>query len=164
MSLGAWKKLAEHIAAEANDADDKKLQKKLDTIFSKIQNLLDTHSDEEPSGSLGLKRPLAEESIQLAEWAAKLLVGAEQLGIKAKTVKPFPVPAAQRSVLTMLPVASMNLQTKLATKNLKLTVGDVGGLLIAVAEALIDASPLQQFALILLAKSLKECLEDEVPA
>jgi hypothetical protein len=160
MILSDWKDQAGHIAAAANDADDKKLKKKLDTIFSKIDSLLDTHSNEEHS--LAIKPPLAEESVQLAEWASQMLIGAEQLGIKTRIVTKFPVPAAQRSVLTMLPVASMNLQTKLATKNPKLTVGEVGGLLIAVSEALINAPPLQQFVLILVAKSLKECLEAEI--
>jgi hypothetical protein len=54
------------------------------------------------------------------------------------------------------------LEAKLAEKEPHVTVGDVGGLLIAVCEALLDAPPLQQFALILLAKNLKECLEMEV--
>ena len=39
-----------------------------------------------------IKPPLAEESVQLAEWAAKILIGAEQLGIKTKTVTQFPLP------------------------------------------------------------------------
>ena len=76
-----------------------------------------------------------------------MLIGAEQLGIKTKPVARFPVPKAQRSILMRLPVISANLQAKLAANEPHLTVGDVGGLLIAVSEALIDAPPLQQFAL-----------------
>jgi hypothetical protein len=48
MTLDDWEELAGHIAAEANNTDDKKLQKKLDTMFSKIQNLLDTLRREAP--------------------------------------------------------------------------------------------------------------------
>jgi hypothetical protein len=164
MTLDDWEELAGHIAAETNNTDDKKHQRKLDSIFSKIQNLLDTHSYEEPSASLNIKPPLTKESVQLAEWAATMLIGAEQLGIKTKTVTQSPVPAAQRSVMMTLPIISPNLKAKLASTKPKLTVGEVGGLLIAVSEALIDRPPLQQLALILIAKSLKECLEAEVRA
>jgi hypothetical protein len=54
------------------------------------------------------------------------------------------------------------IQKKLTAKNPKLTVGEVGGLLMAVAEAMLDAPPLQGFALIMTAKSLMNCLESEV--
>ena len=47
MTLDDWRELSGHIAAEANNTGDKKLQKKLDTIVSKIQDLLDSHTDEE---------------------------------------------------------------------------------------------------------------------
>jgi hypothetical protein len=57
---------------------------------------------------------------------------------------------------------SANLTEKLAEDDPHLTVGEIGGLLIAVSEALIDASPLQQCALILIAKGLKDCLEAEI--
>ena len=43
MILDDWNELAGHIASEANDTGDKKLQRRLDTIFSKIQDLLDSH-------------------------------------------------------------------------------------------------------------------------
>ena len=162
MTLDDWRELAGHIASEANDTGDKKLQRRLDTIFSKIQDLLDSHTDEEPSTSLKMKQPLAEESVQLAEWAARMLIGAEQLGIKSKPVARFPMPRAQRAILMRLPIISAKLQEKLAEDEPQLTVGDVGGLLIAVSEALLDAAPLQQFALILTAKRLKDCLEAEV--
>jgi hypothetical protein len=160
MTLDNWDELGGYVAAEANNTGDKKLQKKFDAIFSKIQDLLDSQTDDE--SSLTIRQPLTEESVQLAEWAATMLIGAEQLGIKTKTVTQFPLPAAHQSILMKLPIVSPKLQAKLATKNLKLTVGEVGGLLIAVCEVMMDASPLQQFALILITKSLRECLEAEV--
>ena len=162
MTIDDWRELAGHIASEANDAGDKRLQKRLDSIFSKIQDLLDSHPDEAVAVSPMTKQPLAEESVQLAEWAATMLIGAEQLGIKSRPVARFPLLWAQRAILMRLPILSADLQEKLAGDEPQLTVGDVGGLLIAVCEALIDAPPLQQFALILTAKGLKECLEAEV--
>jgi hypothetical protein len=162
MTIDDWHGLAGYIASEANDTGDKRLQKRLDSIFSKIQDLLDAHHYEELPTSPMTKQPLTEESVQLAEWAAKMLIGAEQLGIKSRPVARFPLLWAQRAILMRLPILSADLQEKLAGDEPQLTVGDVGGLLIAFCEALIDAPPLQQFALILTAKGLKECLEAEV--
>jgi hypothetical protein len=162
MTLDDWRELVGHVASEANGAEDKKLQKKLDAIVLKVQELLDSHAVDAVPTSLEITQPLTEESVQLAEWAARMLIGAERLGIKFKPVARFPVPRAQRAILTRLPIISENLEAKLAEKEPHVTVADVGGLLIAVCEILLDAPPLQQFALILLAKNLKECLEAEV--
>ena len=141
MTLDDWRELAGHIASEANDTGDKKLQRRLDTIFSKIHDLLDLQTDEVPSTSLKMKQPLTEESDKIAEWAAKMLIGAEHLGIKSKPIARFPMPRAQRAILLRLPIISAKLQEKLAEDEPQLTVGDVGGLLIAVSEALLDAAP-----------------------
>jgi len=84
--------------SEANETGDKKLQENFDAIFSKIHDLLERHNDEEPS--LMIKPPLAEESVQLAEWAAKILIGAEQLGIKSKTVTRSSAAGMTRAGLT----------------------------------------------------------------
>lgn len=52
-SLDDWEQLGGFVAAEANHTDNKKLQKKLDRIFEKIQNILDTYDDQpDAPGSL----------------------------------------------------------------------------------------------------------------
>jgi hypothetical protein len=160
MILNDWKVLAGHIASKANDLEDKQLQNKLDSILAKIQDLLDRHNAQETS--VQIKQPLVEESVQLAQWAAEMLIGAEQLAIKSKPVARFPLREAERAILLRLPILSVKLKRKLAKGEPSLTVGDVGGLLIAVSEALLDAPPLQQFTLILVAKNLMKCLETEV--
>jgi hypothetical protein len=48
LTLDDWDDLGGYIATAANHMDDKRLEKKLDTIFDKIQKILDTHTDEEP--------------------------------------------------------------------------------------------------------------------
>ena len=48
LTLDEWDDFGGYIAAEANHTPDKKLEKKLDAIFEKIQNLLETYTDEEP--------------------------------------------------------------------------------------------------------------------
>jgi hypothetical protein len=44
-----------YIAADANHAKDKKLQKKLDAIFQKVHNLLNTHTDAEPTKTVKIE-------------------------------------------------------------------------------------------------------------
>jgi hypothetical protein len=89
------------------------------------------------------------------------LIGAEKIGIKSKLVARFPVPRAQSHNLARLPIISTNFRPKLRVGDSDLRVGDVGGLLIAVSEGMIDAPPVQQLALMLIAKNLKACLEPE---
>ena len=167
LTLDDWEDLAGHVAAEANHTKDKALRKKLDAIFAKIQDVLEAHSDEEPTQRLKVvdaqrETQLTEQSVALAEWGAKMLIGAERLGIKSKPVARFPQPGAERAVLLMTPGIDETVQKKLMATNPKLTVGEVGGLLMAVAGAMLDAPPLQGFALIMTAKSLMNCLESEV--
>jgi hypothetical protein len=89
--------LGGYVAAEANHTTDKKVRKKLDAIFSKIQDLLESNADEELHKSLKFKNakrptPIGDKVVEMAEWAAKRLIGAEQLGIKDKPVARFPLP------------------------------------------------------------------------
>jgi hypothetical protein len=48
LTLAEWDLFAGFIAGEANQTPDKKLQKRLDAIFEKIQTVLDNYTDEEP--------------------------------------------------------------------------------------------------------------------
>ena len=47
MSLDDIEELQGYVAAEANHTNDSKLQAKLDKIFVKLQNFLDTYDDQE---------------------------------------------------------------------------------------------------------------------
>lgn len=159
--------LAGHVAAEANHAPDKRLQKKLDVIFQKIEHLLETHTDEEPPKALKIEdaqkaKPILDQSVQLAEWAAKILVAAEQHGIKTKPIGQFPLPSGERAVLEMLASTPPKPKRKLVQDGGRFTVADVASLTMAVAEALPDAEPLQQVALIMRAKRLMDCLEEGI--
>ena len=87
------------------------------------------------------------EAVQLAEWAATMLIGAEQLGIKDKPVARFPLPWAERAVLLLFTAIDKKTLKKLEAEKPILTVGEVGGLLMAVAEAILDAPPSQCNAL-----------------
>jgi len=167
VTLDELEDLGGYVAAEANHAKDKKLRKKLDAIFSKIDTLLETHSGEEPPGSLKFEdaqkqKLVADQTVELAEWAARMLIGAEQLGIKEKPVKRFPLVWAERAVLLLFTAVDKRMLAWLETEDPSVTVGEVGGLLMAVATALLDAPPLQSNALLAIARSLMGCLEEEV--
>jgi hypothetical protein len=159
--------LAGHVAAAANHARDARLRKKLDTVSSKIDRLLGEYTDEVPLTTLNIQdarreKQLAVQAAELAEWAATILVGAERLGIKSKAVSKFPLPEGELAVLLMSPGTDEKVREKLAAKNPKLTVGEVGGMLIGVAGEMLDTSGMQGFALVLTAKRLVDCLEAEV--
>jgi hypothetical protein len=84
MTLDEWREFAGHIASDAKDVGDKKLQKKLDAIVLKVQHLLDSHTDEQPPTWKEIDKRLAVESVQLAEWAQRMLIRAEQLALSPR--------------------------------------------------------------------------------
>jgi hypothetical protein len=47
------------LAADANHTEDRKLQGKLDTIFKKVQRLLDTYTDQEQDEAVAIERAKA---------------------------------------------------------------------------------------------------------
>ena len=152
LTLDDLEDLVGYIAAEANHTKDKKLRKKLDAIFSKIQDLLETHADEEPLKSLKFKYAkrstlIGDKVVEIAEWAAKLLIGAEQLGIKDKPVARFPLPWSELAFLLLFAPIDKKTLKKLETAEPILTIGEIGGLLMSVAEAMIDAPGSQCHAL-----------------
>jgi hypothetical protein len=114
-----------------------------------------------PNGSKEVSEK-ARQAVQLAEWAATMLIGAEQLGIKDKPVARFPLSKAERAVLLITLRVDEKMHSKLEMEKPSPTVGEVGSILMAVAEAMFDAPPLQCSALSMAAKSLMGCLEEEV--
>ena len=167
LTLDDLEDLGGYVAAEANHTKDKKLRMKLDGIFAKIDDLLETHSHEESPKSLKFEdaqrqKSIADQTVELAEWAARMLIGAEQLGIEEKPVARFPLAWAERAVLLLFTAVDKKILTKLETEKPSFTVAEVGGLLMAVAEALFNAPPLHSNALLSTAKSLMGCLEEEV--
>ena len=114
MTLDDWRELGGHIALAANDASDAQHQNNLDRIFLKIQTLLEKLADDGLLSSLVIQEnpteePLAKESVHLAELAARLLIGAERLGIKSKSIARFPLSETQRNVLMTTPIMSADL-------------------------------------------------------
>lgn len=118
LTLDELEDLGGYVAAEANHATDSKLQKKLDAVFEKIERVLDTHTVDEPPKSLKFEdaqraKLIVGQTVAVAEYAAKALVAAEQLGIKSKSIARFPLPASERALLATLSAVAPPLKRKL---------------------------------------------------
>jgi hypothetical protein len=167
LNLDHLEDLGGFIAAGANQTTDKKVRKKLDVIFSKIQDLLKAHSDQESpkivqSEDAPRRKLVANESIKLAALAAKMGIDATQLGITDKPVTLFPLSWAERGVLLLFTSTDKTILNKLEAEKPSVTMGEVVGLLMKVSEALLEAPQLHRQALLSTAKSLMDCLEEEL--
>ena len=104
----------------------------------------------------------AQQAVALAEYAAKALVAAEHLRIKTKAVKQFPLDQDERATVAHLPALPVNVKKKLAKKGSSLTVAEVASMVMAVGESFLDAEPKQQIVLLLVAKKLMDCLQENI--
>jgi hypothetical protein len=102
---------------------------------------------------------IADQAVNLAEYAAKALVAAEQLRVKTKAVERFPLDEGERATVAAQPSVAAKLKKKLAKQDGSFTVAEVAGMVMAAAESFIDAEPPQQVALLLVAKKLTDCLQ-----
>lgn len=166
-SLDEWEDFGGYIAAEANHTEDKKLGKKLDAIFNKVQKILDTHTDEEPPETLNIEearkaKQLSDQAVQIAQWTAQVLVEAEQLGLKDKPLEHFWLAPAQREILRLVPSVPKKTKDKLAKKGKAFTVAEVASMTMALAEDLLDGDAQKQVAVLLVAKHLMDRLQEGV--
>ena len=167
MTLDELDDFSGYIAAEANHCDDRKKQKKLDAVFEKADNLLDTYTDEESSQTISFddaKRAklISDQAVQVAEWAAQALVAAEQLRIKTKPLEHFSLAPAYRDVLLLVPGISKSIKNRLLKDNSSFTVAEVGSMIMAMAEDLPDGDAGKQVALMFVAKHLMDSLQDGI--
>lgn len=158
-----------YIAAEANHCDDKKKQKKLDAIFQKVQDLLGKYTDDEPPKTFKIEdarkeKVISDQALQIAEFAAKALVDAEQLRIKTKPLDNFWLAPGQRDVLLLVPGISKTIKNKLAKDNASFTVSEVGSMMMALADDLPDGEAQKQVAVLLVAKHLMDRLQEGIMA
>lgn len=166
MTLEDLEDFGGYIASEANHCEDKKKQKKLDAVFERIQDVLDKYMDEEPPQTLNIEdaqreKMASEQAEQIAEFAAKALIAAEQLRIKTKPLDNFGLAPAQREVLLLIPGLSKTIKNKLV-KEKPLTVLEVARMTIALADDLPDGVPQKQLALLLVAKHMMDGLEEGI--
>jgi hypothetical protein len=112
---------------------------------------------------LGTKAKLtAEQAAALADWAAKAIVAAEQLGIKKTPVEHFWLSPAQREVLRLVPGLATTIKNKLGENTSCFTVAEVATMTMALAEDLLASDAKKQLAHLLVAKHLMERLEEQI--
>jgi hypothetical protein len=105
---------------------------------------------------------LTAQSVALAEFAAKALVAAEQIGIKKKPVEEFPLDYAECAVAAELPSLSTTIKKKLVKKTASFSIADTASIVMAIADSLLEGEPLKRLNLLLVAKKLIDCLESNV--
>ncbi len=105
---------------------------------------------------------IADQSIALAEYAAKALAAAEHLRIKKKAVEQFPLDEAERAIAAELPGHTATLRIKLARKRASFTVADVANMVLVVADSFPDADPKQQIVLLFIGQKLMACLQENI--
>ena len=157
-----------YIAAEANHCDNGKKQKNLDTVFEKIQSVMDRYTAEETPQTLKIEdarkeKVISDQAAQIAEFAARALVAAKQLRIKTKPLDKFWLAPGQWDVLLLVPGVSKTIKNKLA-KEKPLTVAEVASMTMALAEDLPEGEPQKQVALLLVAKHVMDRLQEEIMA
>ena len=89
-------------------------------------------------------------------------MAAEALRIKGKVVEGLSLKASERTALALLPSLSANLKRKFAKPNSGLTVAEVAGIMMAVAEAFPEGEPKQQISLLMVVKKVMDCLQQNI--
>ena len=164
MTLDELDELAGCVAAEANHTKNRKLGKILDRIFVKVERLLATHTDEPPPKTLSFENAqqskiIADQAVNIAEWAAKFLIAAEQLRIKTKPVEQLCLSPAQQAVISMMSTLPQNVRKKMGKDGSMFTVPEVASMLMALAEELPTGEAQKQVAVLLVARHLMDTLK-----
>jgi hypothetical protein len=105
---------------------------------------------------------LTDQSVALAEFAEKVVVAAEQFGVKKKSIQNFPLDEAERAIAADLPGLSATLKRKLKTKIGTFSVADTASIVMALAESLLEGEPLHRLKLLFISKKLTDCLQANV--
>ena len=103
-----------------------------------------------------------DQAVVLDDFAANAYIAADELHIKTKPVKRFPLDADERATLAEISTLSANLKKKLEKKDAAFTVVDVDHMVMAVGESFGDAEPKKQAALLLISKKLMDCLQNNI--
>ncbi len=107
-------------------------------------------------------KAISDQSVEIAQWAATTLIAAEQWGLKDRPLEHFFLSPGQRDVLLLIPGISTTIETKLAKKRSSFTAAEVGGMMMAVAEELLDSEDRKRLALLVVVQHLIEGLKEGV--
>ena len=101
---------------------------------------------------------VSELAVGMAMSVTQAFETAELLGVKTKPIKQFTLDEQERSSIAALATVDPKLRKRLGQKQSKFTVAEAGGMVLAIAEEIIDAEPKTQFLQITAARKLIECL------
>jgi len=105
---------------------------------------------------------LGDQAVSLATYAAEELLKADELDIKGKPVEDLKLQKYEREFLSQLPTLSAKFKKKLSDAKSAFTVAELASMTMMVAESLPDLKPLQQIQLLMIAKTLTECLQTNI--
>jgi hypothetical protein len=105
---------------------------------------------------------LSDQAAGLAEYAAKALIAAEQLGIKNKVVDCLPLSDNERKIVASLSLLPVTLKRKLAKTDNRITFAETASLVMTLADALLEGDPLKRLSALFIAKKLIDCLEHNI--
>jgi hypothetical protein len=108
----------------------------------------------------GKAEAIPDQAVEIAEWVAKALAAAEELGIKKNPLEYFYLSPAQRDVLRLVPGLPNAIKRKLAKNDSSFTMVEVASLTMALAEELPESKDQRQVALLIVAQHLMERLQE----
>lgn len=155
------------VAWKATRCNEPKKKKKLDSLFQKAHKLLGRPDDEQQTSKIEDARQeqmLSQQAVQIADFAARALIAAEQLRIETKPLEPFWLAPAQRDVLLLVPTLSKTVRNKLVKDSTDFTAAEVSGMVLAVAEDLPEGDARKQVLQLMVAKHLMDRLQEGIMA
>ena len=107
----------------------------------------------------GKAKAISDQAVEIAQWAATTIIAAEQLGLKDRPLEHFFLSPAQREVLLLVPGVSETTKIKLAEEEASFTAAEVGGMMMAVAEEMLDSEDRRRLTLLIVVQHLIERLK-----
>jgi len=107
----------------------------------------------------GKAKAISDQAVEIAEWVALALAGAEKMGIMKKPLAHFLLSPADRAVLRLVPAFSTTSKKKLTKSDSEYTFAEVAGMAMALAETLPDGDEMKQVVTLFVTRHLMEHLQ-----
>ena len=160
-------------SSDLNHTKHKKRRAVLDSAYEKMAAVLDEFTDQETPAKKRTKRVIAAEREEadlqkkisdqaafLATWAAGVLQAADKKRAKNRVLVGFSPGKLGRAALTSIEDVTPEVRKRLESGKEDFTLAEVGGILMAVASELCVAPEQQQVALLMVARSLMDALQE----
>ncbi len=117
--------------------------------------------DKQPSQTSAEQKAqwIAEQAVMFAQFAAQVLIVAEQFGIKSKPLNGLSLSQDQQNILLTIPDLTSSAKAKLMLGKSSFSIAEAAGMMMAVVENLPESDARQQLAALHLAKYLMDSLQ-----